>query len=153
MGLSGKEELSVEIKSPGEFFFDAFGTKKDLLQKICPNIIPRIDLLEGEWGTLGCTILVRYHLDGKAMRSRETIVAVDAENKSITYKLLEGDIMKTFKTVTMTVQPTQKPECNFLTWTIIYEKFVDEDIQAFFDAWKEFLNNVTKEIDAYYFQA
>ncbi|KAM7485740.1 hypothetical protein LguiA_001749 [Lonicera macranthoides] len=63
MGLSGKEELSVEIKSPGEIFFDAFGTKKGLLQKICPNIIPLIDLLEGEWGTLGCTILVRYHLD------------------------------------------------------------------------------------------
>lgn len=62
MGLSGKEELSVEIKSPGEFFFDVFGTKKALLPKICPNLIPRIDLLEGEWGTSGCTILVHSHL-------------------------------------------------------------------------------------------
>ncbi|KAM7488793.1 hypothetical protein LguiB_026277 [Lonicera macranthoides] len=146
-------ELSVEIKSPGDFFFDVFGTKKALFPKICPNIIPLIDLLEGEWGTPGCTILVHYHLDGAAMISRETIVAVDKENKSITYKLLEGDIMKIFKTVTMTVQPTQKSECNFFKWTIIYEKFLDEDIQAFFDAWKEFMNNVTKEIDAYYFQA
>ncbi|KAM7485736.1 hypothetical protein LguiA_001745 [Lonicera macranthoides] len=148
MGLSGKEELSVKIKSPGEIFFDAFGNKQGLLPKICPNIIPRIDLLESEWGTLGCTILVHYHMGGKAMISRETIVAVDTEKKSISYKLLEGDIMKTFKTVTMTIQPTKKSECNFLTWTIIYENFVDEDIQAFFDAWKEFLNNVTKEIDA-----
>ncbi|KAM7488788.1 hypothetical protein LguiB_026272 [Lonicera macranthoides] len=153
MGLSGQEELNVEINSPGEFFFDVFGTKKALFPKICPNIIPRIDLLEGEWGTPGCTILVHYHLDGKSMISRETIVAVDVENKSISYKLLEGDIMKLFKTITMTVQPTQKSECNFFKWTIIYEKFVDEDIQAFFDAWKEFMNNVTKEIDAYYFQA
>ncbi|KAM7485731.1 hypothetical protein LguiA_001740 [Lonicera macranthoides] len=117
MGLSGKEELSVKIKSSGEIFFDAFGSKQGLLPKICPNIIPRIDLLESEWGTLGCTILVHYHMGGKAMISRETIVAVDAEKKSISYKLLE-------------------------------ENFVDEDIQAIFDAWKEFLNNVTKEIDA-----
>lgn len=27
-GISGKIEVSVEIKSPGDVFFDVFGTKK-----------------------------------------------------------------------------------------------------------------------------
>lgn len=60
MGLSGKVEGSVEIQSPGDIFFDILGTKKALLPKICPNIMPRIDLVEGEWGTPGCTILAHF---------------------------------------------------------------------------------------------
>lgn len=37
--------------------------------------------------------------DGKAVTSKETIVAGDKENKSFTYKMLEGDYMKIFKTL------------------------------------------------------
>ncbi|KAM7488795.1 hypothetical protein LguiB_026279 [Lonicera macranthoides] len=63
-----------------------------------------------------------WHIDGKAMISRETIDAVDAKEKSITYKLLEGDIMKLFKTssgghsrapTNIVVPPTQTRELRY----------------------------------------
>lgn len=65
MALSGELEFEVEIKSPGSVFVEIYGSNKEYLPKICSKIVPRIDLLEGEWGQVGCVIMVYYSI-GKA---------------------------------------------------------------------------------------
>lgn len=62
MNLTGKLEFVQEIKSPGSVFLEIFCSKKDYLPKICPDKVPVIELLEGRWGDVGCTILVHYFL-------------------------------------------------------------------------------------------
>ena len=101
------------------------------------------------WFNIGIYI----YIDGQALISKKTVEAVDKEKESITFNFLEGDIMKIFKTYKLTTQPIQECEGNFLKWTIVYEKFVDEDIQPFLDTFEKFIHHYTQEIDAYYVQA
>lgn len=62
MSLGGRFEFVQEIKSPGNVFFEIYGSNKEHLPKICPDKIPVIELLEGNWGAVGCTLLVHYLL-------------------------------------------------------------------------------------------
>ncbi|KAM7488818.1 hypothetical protein LguiB_026302 [Lonicera macranthoides] len=75
-GLSGRLEVRVEIKSPGIVFFEIFGTKKGDLPKVVPDIIPRVELLKGQWGVPGCVMLATSIIDGKAWISKKTVEAV-----------------------------------------------------------------------------
>ncbi|KAL3501905.1 hypothetical protein ACH5RR_036354 [Cinchona calisaya] len=142
MGLSGKLEFLQEVQSPGNVFLDIFGSKKDDLPKICPNAIPSIELLEGNWGDE-----ISFP-DGKDMISKETVQAVDKENQSTTYNFLEGDLMKVNKTMKVTFQVISKGEKNFLKWTYIYEKMNADDPDP--DTFKFFASELTSMIDARY---
>ncbi|CAN4102178.1 unnamed protein product [Withania somnifera] len=148
MALSGELEFEVEIKSPGSIFLEIYGSNKENLPKICSNIVPRIDLLEGEWGQVGCVIMVYYSIDGKEMISKELVEAVDEENKSIIYSLLEGDLMKLYKTLRFTFQILSKNEAEFVKTKIEYEK-LNEDV-PYPSMLKDFVTAVTKTIDAHY---
>ncbi|XP_060184073.1 kirola-like [Lycium barbarum] len=171
MGLSGQLEFEVEIKTPGSVFLEIYGSNKEHLPKICSHIVPRIDLLEGEWGQAGCVIMVYYSIvdmvmvvggddgggcrrtiggEGKEMTSKELVEEVDEKNKSITYNLLEGDLMKLYKTLRFTFQIITTNDAEFVKTKIEYEK-VSEDA-PYPDMLKDFVTAVTQTIDAYYSQ-
>ena len=50
------------------------------------------------------------------LTSEESIVAVDKENKSLTYNLFGGDLMKLYKKGNITFQATTKGGKNDLIW-------------------------------------
>ena len=82
------------------------------------------------------------------MFSEESIVAVDKENKSITYNIYGGDLTQLYKKLHVTVQATTKGETNFLTWIYEYER-LNENVT---DPHKlvEYITGETKSIDNYY---
>ncbi|KAL7192775.1 hypothetical protein ACSBR2_024570 [Camellia fascicularis] len=90
--------------------------------------------------------LVPYHIDGKILTSEETIVAVGKKNKSMTYNLIGGDLMKLYKEMNVTIQATTTDEKNCLTWIYEYEK-LNKNVSAPHQL-KDFVTRVTNTIDA-----
>ncbi|KAK2989943.1 hypothetical protein RJ640_013867 [Escallonia rubra] len=72
------------------------------------------------------------------------------ENKTVVYKLIEGDIMELYKSFTVTLHVDTKGENNLVTWTFEYEK-VNEGIQDPTNI-MDFLVKVTKDIETHHLQ-
>ena len=85
--------------------------------------------------------------DGEEYTSHEKIVAVDEENKSITYSVYGGSLMKLYKQMDVTVQATTKCESNILSWIYEYEKLNDSAPGP--EMLVGFITRLTNVVDAY----
>ncbi|EYU33127.1 hypothetical protein MIMGU_mgv1a019445mg [Erythranthe guttata] len=113
-----------------------------------PSHVQNCDLQEGQWGTVGSTVYFNYTHDGKERVAKEIIEALDEENKSVTYKVIEGDLMELYKTFKLTVRVDTTGEDNVVTWTFEYEK-LSEDIPDPHTL-MEFFGTMTKSIDSHH---
>ncbi|GMI75217.1 MLP-like protein 28 [Hibiscus trionum] len=91
--LSGKVEADVEIKASPEQFHDMFANKPHHMHHTCNDKVQGCDLHEGEWGKVGSIVEWSYVLDGKAKKTKEVIEAVDPDKNSITFRVIEGDLI------------------------------------------------------------
>ncbi|KAL8035006.1 hypothetical protein ABFX02_12G068800 [Erythranthe guttata] len=126
MGLSGKLVSETNIKSDGDVFHEIFRERPHHVPNMSPEI-QNCDLHHGEWGTVGSIIFWSYTHDGKESVSKQIIEAIDEEKKSVTYNLVEGDLMELYKTFKATVHVDTVGEDNLVTWTFVYEK-LNEDV-------------------------
>ncbi|CBI26880.3 unnamed protein product, partial [Vitis vinifera] len=85
-----------------------------------------IDLHEGDWGTVGSVIEWSYVIDGKNHVAKEIVEAIDKENKAVTFKVIEGDLLKEYKSFKAIVQTISKGETTWVRWTFEYEKLNKE---------------------------
>lgn len=60
--------------------------------------------------------------DGEKMVAKEIIEAVDEKKKSITFKVIAGDVMESFNAFKIIVNVDTNGEDNLVTWTFEYEK-------------------------------
>lgn len=90
-------------------------------------------------------------LGGTSMSLKETVESVDDENKSITFKVVDGEIMNHFKCFKSNLQVKAKDEGSLVKWGLEYEK-VNKDVPNP-DAYLEFAVNVTKDIESHYLKA
>ncbi|KAL7181340.1 hypothetical protein ACSBR1_040261 [Camellia fascicularis] len=146
MGLTRQ----VEIKSDGDLFHEIFRYKPHHISTMSPGNIHGVDLHEGEWGTVGSVICWNYTHDGKKKIAKEIIEAIDEENKSVTFKVVEGDLMQLYKTFIVTVHVDTKGENNLVTWNFEYEKLNEavEEPTTLMD----FCITVTKDIETHHLQ-
>ncbi|KAI7732768.1 hypothetical protein M8C21_013528 [Ambrosia artemisiifolia] len=86
-------------------------------------------------------------VDGKPQVAKQVIEAVDEENKSVRFKVTEGDIVEAYKTFAVTIRVDTHEEENVVTWTLDYEK-VNEYIPNP-DRLMELALNVTKDVETY----
>ncbi|KAJ0241172.1 hypothetical protein HA466_0216210 [Hirschfeldia incana] len=96
-GLLGKLEAYVEIKASAEQFHHMFTAKPHHVSKISPGNIQGCELHEGEWGKPGSIIFWNYFHDGEAKVAKERIEEVDPEKNLISFRVMEGDLMKEYK--------------------------------------------------------
>lgn len=87
-------------------------------------------------------------VDGKERVAKEIIEAIDEENKSVTFKVIEGDLMEHYKEIKLTVHVDTKGEDNLVTWTIEYEKVKDDVADP--HTLMEFCLHVTKDIETHH---
>ena len=87
-------------------------------------------------------------VDGKDRVAKEIIEAIDEENKSVTFKVIEGDLMEHYKEIKLTVHVDTKGEDNLVTWTIEYEKVKDDTADP--HTLMEFCLHVTKDIETHH---
>ncbi|CAI9096014.1 OLC1v1032074C2 [Oldenlandia corymbosa var. corymbosa] len=122
MSLSGKLVSQIEIKSSADVFHELFRYKPHQLSKISPDNVKDCNLHDGDWGTVGSVISVNYTHDGKECVSKDIIEAIDEEKKLVKFKIIEGDLLKLYKNISVTVHVETHGESNLVTWTIEYEK-------------------------------
>ncbi|KAH7516326.1 MLP-like protein 43 [Ziziphus jujuba] len=126
--LVGKLETDVEIKAPASKFHEIFRHKPHHISNVSSDFIQGCELHEGEWGTVGSVIYWKYFHDGKPRVAKELVEAIDDENNSITFKILEGDLMEHYKSFKATLKCIPKGEGSVIHWTLEYEKLHDEII-------------------------
>nr|GLL41692.1 kirola-like [Ipomoea trifida] len=106
------------------------------------------DLHEGEWGTVGSVICWTFTHDGKKKIAKERIEAIDEEHKSVKYKVIGGDLLEHYKSVSLSVHVDTRGINNLVTWTIEFEK-QNESIPEPHTLMK-FVLDVTKDIETHH---
>ncbi|KAK8526195.1 hypothetical protein V6N13_017252 [Hibiscus sabdariffa] len=147
--LTGKLEADVEIKASPEQFHDMFANKPHHVHRACSDKVQGCDLQEGEWGKVGTIIIWSFVHDGKSKKAKEVIEAVDPGKKLITFREINGDLLKEYKSFVMTIQASPKIEGSgsVVRWTMEYEK-----LHQGIDHPKTLLQlavDISKDIDAY----
>ncbi|XP_024030707.1 MLP-like protein 43 [Morus notabilis] len=128
--LCGKLETDVEIKASPKKFHDIFKHRPHHISNHSSDKIHGCEIHEGEWGTVGSVIYWNYFHDGKPRVAKEIVEAIDDEKNLITFRVIEGDLMEHFKSLTVTMQANPKPEGegSIVHWTLEYEKHHNEII-------------------------
>uniref|UniRef100_A0A7N0UFA9 Bet v I/Major latex protein domain-containing protein n=1 Tax=Kalanchoe fedtschenkoi TaxID=63787 RepID=A0A7N0UFA9_KALFE len=135
--LVGKLEDSVEIKSNAGDFHDVFSCRPHHISNVSPDNIQGCGMHEGDWGTP----------EGKKKFAKEIVEAIDHENYSTTFKVIEGDIMEYYKNFRLIVKATPKKdgEGSIVHWTLEYEKLHENIPDP--TSLMEFTHAVSKDID------
>ncbi|XWS63938.1 hypothetical protein CRYUN_Cryun06bG0144300 [Craigia yunnanensis] len=122
--LTGKLETDVEIKATADKFHDMFCNRPHHVHHTCYDKVQGCDLHEGDWGTVGSIVCWSYVHDGEAKTAKQVVEAIDSEKNSITFRMLEGDLMKEYKSFVITIQasPNTGGEGSIVHWTLEYEK-------------------------------
>ncbi|KAF2305532.1 hypothetical protein GH714_006268 [Hevea brasiliensis] len=145
MALVGKLETEIEVKSSAEKF-SAHTEQKHILS---PKLIMRIYMALRSMKVI-CTPQAQssrnFNLDGKVHTVKGRI-HVDEEKKSVTSVTVEGEILKNYKSVNVTIQVIPKGEGSLVKWIWEYEK-VSLDIPDP-KKFQDLAINVTKDVDAY----
>ncbi|KAI7994485.1 MLP-like protein 43 [Camellia lanceoleosa] len=145
-----KLEGQTEVKCKADKFFEIFTCKSYLFPKICPEKIKSVQVLEGDWATIG-SVKVWNYVPGVSESGKERIEAIDVDNNSVTFNLLEGDILKVYKTFKCTLQVTNKDDGCLIKVTLAYEKQHEDTPPP--TMYLDFVANISKDIEAYLFKA
>ncbi|KAK4416415.1 Kirola [Sesamum alatum] len=109
---------SAAIKCPADKFFNFFRYKMNEIVKIFPAAFTGVQLLEGEEGTVGCVKRWNYIVGGIPLSATEKIAAIDEGAKSITFAVLEGDLLLLYKSFEATLTVSE----GLAKWTFVFEK-------------------------------
>ncbi|XP_055801570.1 kirola-like [Solanum dulcamara] len=96
MGVKGKLIGSVEVKCGGHLVHDIFHTNTHHIPNICR--------------------------DGKDKIAKQLIDAVDPQKKSITWRVIGGDLLELYNSFTTIISSDHQ----WTTWTFVYEKKTEE---------------------------
>ncbi|CAA3026953.1 kirola-like [Olea europaea subsp. europaea] len=148
MALTGKLLSQIDIKSDGDVFHEIFRERPHHISGMSPANIQKCDLHQGQWGTVGSVIFWNYTHDGKARVAKEIIEAIHEEKKSVTFKVIEGDLMDLYNNFKLTVHVDTNGNNNLVTWTLEYEK-KDENV-ADPNTLMDLCLAVTKDIESHH---
>jgi hypothetical protein len=148
LNLYGKLEVNIEIKASPEQFHEVFSKRPHHLSNVSGNNIQGVELHEGEWGKLGSVIFWNYFHDGEHKAAKEIIEAVDEENNSITFRVIEGDLMKEYKTFLATLSVTPKESGGNVHWILEYEKKNEQVAHP--ETLLEFVKEMSKDLDSHF---
>ncbi|KAL0283863.1 UNVERIFIED_CONTAM: Kirola [Sesamum angustifolium] len=109
---------SAPIKSPADKFFNFFRYNMNEIVKIFPAGFTGVELLEGEEGTVGCVKRWNYILGGIPLTATEKIEAIDEGANSITFAVVEGDLLLLYKSFQATLTVSE----GLAKWTFVFEK-------------------------------
>ncbi|XAR72236.1 hypothetical protein NMG60_11018806 [Bertholletia excelsa] len=91
MAQMAESEYQIELKCSAEKFFETYTSKGYLLPQICHALVSGVDVVRGDWGTVG-SIRTWHYVPGNSEIGKVRIEAFDEQNKSVTFVLLEGEM-------------------------------------------------------------
>ncbi|XVE52884.1 hypothetical protein DITRI_Ditri02bG0160100 [Diplodiscus trichospermus] len=148
--LSGKLETEIQIKAAAHHFHDIFCNKTHQISTTSSDKIGHCRLHEGDWGTVGSVVDWSYiQDDGEVTKAKKMVESINWENKSITFKVTEGDILNEYKYFKMTIKATPKSdgEGSVVNWTMEYERMHEGVTHP--EALLNLATKVSKDVDAH----
>ncbi|XVF85376.1 hypothetical protein PTKIN_Ptkin17bG0112700 [Pterospermum kingtungense] len=148
--LTGKLETDVGIKAPPEQFHDMFGNKPHHVHHACNDKVQGCELHEGDWGTAGSVLSWNYVHDGEAKVAKVVAETIDPEKNAITFRVIEGDLKKEYKSFVVHIQASPNPNSeggSIVHWTLEYERL--HDAIAHPESLLQFAVDMSKDIDAH----
>lgn len=82
------------------------------------------------------------------MVAKERVESIDEEEKQVTFKVVEGDLLESFKIFVVSVHVDTSGEDNFVTWSFDYEK-VDESVKDPTE-YLDLVLRITKDIETHH---
>ncbi|KAK7334822.1 hypothetical protein VNO80_26588 [Phaseolus coccineus] len=142
-----KMEVNVHIMASAEQFHDVLCNKTHHIANISPQNIKSVQILKGEWGTEGSIIFWNYVLDGKACVSTNMVEGIDKENNKVNLKVIDGEMLKNYKSCTFIAQAIPKENGSVVNWVAEYEKQNANTPEP--HTIMELITEMTEEIGAY----
>ncbi|XP_006367206.1 kirola-like [Solanum tuberosum] len=118
MSVKGKLTASVEVKCDGHLIYDLFHSNTHHVPNISPSRVNHFEIHQGGIIKVGSIVSWKYYADGKLKIVKEVIEAVDNKKKSITWKVIEGDLLELYNSFTI----ISSFELQWTTCTLAYEK-------------------------------
>ncbi|XP_059288775.1 kirola-like [Lycium ferocissimum] len=112
---------------------------------MCPVHIQSAELLEGDFGTVGCKVCWKYTHDEKDMISKQITEAMDEEKKTMIVREFEGDLVNEYENWKLTLHVNAEGEKNLVCWTMEYER-PNENIPELTNL-LQFIIDFTKAVD------
>ncbi|XP_021747083.1 MLP-like protein 31 [Chenopodium quinoa] len=151
MGIRGKLEVEVEIKFDGDVFRQLSGQDPELVPNITPDKIHTCDLHEGELGKLDSVISWYYTVGNKKCVAKEIVEVIDEENKFVGFKIIEGDLLEEFKSLTISIHVIPRGEITVVKWSAEFEKIADDG--PYPTQIIDFCIGITKDIERHHINA
>ncbi|CAJ1931511.1 unnamed protein product [Sphenostylis stenocarpa] len=148
MATRGKLEVEIDLKSSADKIWQTIRDSTDIFPKAFPHDYKRIDVLEGDGKAAGSIRHISYGEGSTLVKnSVEKIVAADDEKKTVSYAVIEGELLEHYKTFKGEISVTPAGEGCELKWSAVYEK-VSHDISDP-TLVKDFAVKNFLEVDAY----
>ncbi|RZC47961.1 hypothetical protein C5167_040911 [Papaver somniferum] len=117
--------FEAEVKCIADMFYEFFKNNITQLVNCFPETYKSIEVIDqGDEPSVGSVRLWKYELDGHFITTKEKMIAVNGENKSITWNFLDGDVMnfyRSFQIKLISVTPTGEDSC-LAKWSVNFEK-------------------------------
>ncbi|KAL5552946.1 hypothetical protein UlMin_040347 [Ulmus minor] len=124
---SGKLEVEVDVKSHPDKVWDALKNFIFIYPKALPHDYKSVEVLEGDGIAVGSVRLITYGDGSPIVKvSKEKIEHIDAQNKTFTYNVIDGDLLKYYKSFKAHVTVVPKGDGTLVKWSCDYEKDSDE---------------------------
>ncbi|XVF79379.1 hypothetical protein PTKIN_Ptkin14bG0217400 [Pterospermum kingtungense] len=102
------------------------------------------------WGTVGSVVDWSYVQDDEEVKQAKKMVeSIDWDNKAITFRVTEGDILNDYKYFKMTIKATPKSdgEGSVVYWTMEYERMHEGVSHP--EALLNLATKVSKDVDSH----
>ncbi|CAA3000340.1 MLP 34 [Olea europaea subsp. europaea] len=119
--MSQKLQVTVEIQSSADKFYDFFKNHMSDLVNVFPATFKSVQLIEGEEGSVGSVKLWNYVLGGISMTAKVKVEAINDEERSITFAVVEGNLLQLYKSYNTTLTASN----GSVKWSIEYEKAIE----------------------------
>ncbi|XP_075491278.1 MLP-like protein 31 [Primulina tabacum] len=147
-GLPCKLIAQVAFKAGGDVFHHLMSNKPHHLSNVTPAKIQTCELHQGDYGTNGSVIRWKYTFAGEKT-AKQLLQDIDEVRKTISYKMLEGDLLKYYKNTLITMHVETRDRVDFVTWTVEYELLKPENQHPI--SLIGFFIDLTKEVEAHIF--
>uniref|UniRef100_A0A7N0SV90 Bet v I/Major latex protein domain-containing protein n=1 Tax=Kalanchoe fedtschenkoi TaxID=63787 RepID=A0A7N0SV90_KALFE len=148
MGVKGKIEDKVEIKTSAQEFHDVLNGKPHHLANISPEKVHGCTLHSGEFGSTGSTIEWHYTHEG-VKKSTKQLIEVDDGKFKVVYKVIGGYLSEEYIDLHIIYNAVPKPDDGgtIVHWTFEFEKPDEKTPDPTSEL--QYLCGLTKDIDAH----
>ncbi|PIA40418.1 hypothetical protein AQUCO_02500252v1 [Aquilegia coerulea] len=143
----GRLEVEVEAKSSADKLWEAIKDVTNLLT-IFPDRYKSVDLLEGDGKSVGSIILLKYVEATPGLTFlKERIEEANDTNKSLSYSVIDGELLGLYKTFKVSLQVVPKGDGSLVKWSLEFEKASEQIPEPSFV--KTFTVQTFEGLDAY----